>query len=180
MYQLLIENGPWRGRRVTVRAGDLTVGGGPDSDLRIMLNGLAGRHARLRPDGEGEVRLDAISGAPLSVNGIPKESVRLVDGDRIALGPLLLVYRGGKSAPGRSGRKRLSGMQVLGAVAVALALCFQGGLMTVLWKLSHEQTLAGSVSTPIQNAPAAESVKQVPKEDEPLWPQSDATRKILF
>jgi hypothetical protein len=188
MYQLTIQNGPWRGRRVTVRAGDLTVGSGPESDLRVMLGGLAARHARLQADATG-VRIEAVDGAPLSVNGRSGPAFRLSNRDRIVLGPLRLGFRGASSGPARRGRRILSGLRWVGASAIVLAMGFQFILMIVLRKMSLQYVPPPpeKIEAPVAGAPAPEekpptdpAAAEPPKDEEPLWPQPDAARKILF
>lgn len=195
MYQLSIQNGPGGGRRVTVRAGDLSIGSGPDCDLRVMMDGLAPNHARVRTDGAG-ARIEASAGAPLAVNGKVGAAFSLSDGDRIVLGTLRLQYRNRTASPARAGARRPTGLHFSTVAVLLFALGVQLAVIGTLRTLSvkyvppkpapAEKPEPSEAEVEKPDATAGESGAEetpkdpAPKDDAPLWPPSDAARKILF
>lgn len=192
MYQLLIQNGPGAGRRVSVRSGDLSIGSGSDCDLRVMMEGLAPSHARFREVGAG-ASVEADAGAPLSVNGKTGPAFSLSDGDRIVLGPLRLQYRNRADVPARSGRRRSTGLHFAAAAALLLALGVQlagiGAIRSLGVKyvppkpppeVASEPSEAGTEATAPQAGETETPKEEAPKDDAPLWPPRDGARKILF
>lgn len=188
MYQLYIQSGPGRGRRVTVRAGDLSIGSGPDCDLRVMMAGLAPSHARVRAVGEG-ARIEAADGAPLAVNGRAGAAFPLSDGDRISLGALQMQYRSRGGAPARD--RRPTGLPVSVAVVLLLAVAAQAAVIGALRTLGVRHVPPPPVPAAPAEGPEAESEAAkpeageageagTPEKEAPLWPPSDAARKILF
>lgn len=86
MYHLVPRNGPHGGRRIFVRAPVVTIGAGPDCEIRLSGEGVAARHAQLR-EVDGVVTISAIEArAPVRVNDRPEIARRLRAGDVIGIG----------------------------------------------------------------------------------------------
>lgn len=84
-----------RGRQLLLDRPRLRLGRASDADLRIESEELSRHHAELtRRDGEFQVRdLDSRNGVYL--NGLQIHSAVLRDGDQLALGDVVLLYREG-------------------------------------------------------------------------------------
>jgi DNA-binding winged helix-turn-helix (wHTH) protein len=90
---------PWHwlvlpGRRVVLHQGENVVGRDPQSDVCFETPGVSRRHARIVIDGD-DVRIEDLgSKNGTTVGETPATgAVGLRDGDRIAFGPVVSVYR---------------------------------------------------------------------------------------
>jgi two-component system cell cycle response regulator len=83
--------GPTQGRMYTVDGRELVFGRGDDCGARIEDASLSRKHARVRRTGDAFVIEDLDSTNGTGVNGNPITSHRLRDGDRVELGPRVLL-----------------------------------------------------------------------------------------
>jgi hypothetical protein len=93
MFHLIAHNGRHRGRRLSLRAADITVGSGPDCPLRLVGEGVVARHARLQ-ERDGDVFVTALDpAAEVRINGRAESERRLQAGDRIGIGEFELEFQ---------------------------------------------------------------------------------------
>src|SRR5688500_12390136 len=71
--------------------GRFVIGSGPGSDLRIEAEGVEPAHARIEPAGSGYKILDLETRIGTRVNGNLIAQVRLELGDRIEIGPAVIL-----------------------------------------------------------------------------------------
>ena len=77
---------------VTLPPERVTVGSGPDADLRLEAEGIAHVHCTLEPLGENRIKVkDADSGLPTVVKGSKTKQASVRAGDTIELGPARLT-----------------------------------------------------------------------------------------
>jgi pSer/pThr/pTyr-binding forkhead associated (FHA) protein len=69
------------------------IGRGEENELVFPLEQVSRRHAEVRWDGSAYVLIDRSSTNGTFINGSAVRRRRLVDGDRIAVGPFTIVYR---------------------------------------------------------------------------------------
>jgi hypothetical protein len=81
------------GRVVRLQPPSLVIGRGAEAGLRLMDTGVSRRHAELHVEDDGVTLVDLTSTNGTSVNGERVTRALLADGDRIALGGTVLVYR---------------------------------------------------------------------------------------
>lgn len=91
MPNLFVVRGAESGLQFELMAGRVRLGSAAASD--IALAGLAPLHAEVHGEGDRFVLIRRIADAPCLHNGRPVEQVELVDGDRIRLGPVELLFR---------------------------------------------------------------------------------------
>ena len=92
---LYVRRGPQAGQRFVLDS-DITTVIGRHGDCPIVLSDVtvSRRHAEIRPEGDGFVLADLGSLNGSYVNRKPVDTVRLVDGDEIAMGVFRLVFHG--------------------------------------------------------------------------------------
>lgn len=97
----------FRDRRVTLRAGENVVGRDPASDVWLDLSGVSRRHARIVIEGAGARLEDLGSKNGTTVGELPvRAPVALRDGDRIAFGTVVCVYRSSNASLSTESRSR--------------------------------------------------------------------------
>jgi len=80
------------GRMLMLDAEVLTLGRSPDCDLQFPVDGVSRRHARIQRSQQNQFTIsDTGSTNGLFVNGFATQEQVLKDGDRIALGPNLVI-----------------------------------------------------------------------------------------
>jgi HD-GYP domain-containing protein (c-di-GMP phosphodiesterase class II)/pSer/pThr/pTyr-binding forkhead associated (FHA) protein len=92
-HEVFIQSGNQKGFRIPISTEKPTViGRASDCDLRLLDEGVSRRHCRLEPAGSGVQLIDLGSHNGTRVNGELKGSVKLRNGDLIALGNCVLRY----------------------------------------------------------------------------------------
>jgi S-DNA-T family DNA segregation ATPase FtsK/SpoIIIE len=100
-WELAVVGGPLAGRRFALRTGDLTLGRGAASEVRLDDPAISRTHLRLRVDAEGVTVTPAGSGGATYLEGRPVISGRrLGPGDVLELGHCLLAVRRAAGARG--------------------------------------------------------------------------------
>ena len=113
MHAALIgSNGPVCGHAVSLEPGETTIGGAPTNAVCVPDPSVSREHCVIRASGgDFEIQdLDSYNGT--FVNGLRIRSHPLADGDEIATGEILLVFRAG----GRDGRFVLQSQRRQGVV----------------------------------------------------------------
>jgi hypothetical protein len=93
--RLELVTGSEAGRAVRLTPPVLVIGRGADTDLRLTDTGVSRRHAELRIDDDAVTLVDLSSTNGTSVNGQRVDQAVLHDGDRIAIGASVLLFRQG-------------------------------------------------------------------------------------
>jgi len=93
--RLEVVDGSDSGRVVPLGAPTFVIGRGADADLRLSDTGVSRRHAELHVDQEVVALTDLGSTNGTSINGERVGHAVLSDGDRIAVGGTVMVYRQG-------------------------------------------------------------------------------------
>lgn len=105
IYQLIIENGQRAGQRVQPPGATYTVGRDTGNDLRLVEDGVSGRHCELRVTRAGVMVRDSRSTNGVFVNGQRVEEARLHRGDVIELGGARLRFEFLIAVPGAHRRR---------------------------------------------------------------------------
>ena len=137
MYRLDHLNGPQRGGHRIVQRRRIEAGSDLACSLWAPMDGLAPRHAVLEDDGE-RVRIRALDGASLRVNGRAVLEAELAEGDAIEIGPMRLRFS-------RRRRRIRDFRRAIPAAAAALALAAAGGY---LYRRQRGADGAGEIETP--------------------------------
>jgi pSer/pThr/pTyr-binding forkhead associated (FHA) protein len=108
-------------------AGRTLIGRHPDCDLQLRDLTVSGHHAEILLRPEGATVTDLLSTNGTICNDRQVQSVRLVDGDRLAFGRVDLLYReitgaGGRSRWWRTRLFKLAAVALLGAALLVTAL----------------------------------------------------------
>lgn len=104
LYQLIIENGQRAGQRVQP-GNTYTIGRDAGNDLRLVEDGVSGRHCELRVTRAGILVRDSRSTNGVFVNGQRVEEARLHRGDVIELGGARLRFEFLVAVPGAHRRR---------------------------------------------------------------------------
>jgi nucleotide-binding universal stress UspA family protein len=81
------------GRVVRLTPPSVVIGRGAEADVRLTDTGVSRRHAELHVDDDAVTLVDLRSTNGTSVNGERVDRRALVDGDRIAVGATVIVFR---------------------------------------------------------------------------------------
>lgn len=151
MYRLDHLNGPQRGGHRIVHRRRLEAGSDLSCALWAPLEGLAPRHAVFEDDGE-RVRVRALDGAPLRINGREVAEAELREGDLVEIGPLQV----------RFSRRRWRARDVrraLPAVAGLLGLVFAASYWALRQRRSAQQLLETPPPPPTAGGPVTPSLR---------------------
>jgi hypothetical protein len=105
IYQLIIENGQRAGQRVQPPGNTYTIGRDAGNDLRLVEDGVSGRHCELRVTRAGVMLRDNRSTNGVFVNGQRVEEARLHRGDVVELGGARLRFEFLVAVPGEHRRR---------------------------------------------------------------------------
>ncbi|MGA1530436.1 MAG: FHA domain-containing protein [Kiritimatiellia bacterium] len=175
MYRLLFMNGNLKGKRLTIKQGDLLFGSGEDCHVRIQDDErVAGHHAVLEyKHGQATLRdLGALN--KVEVNDHPVVEQRLRHGDRLAIGDTIVEFHapGARTPPHQ--RRRFSKMQATSIAAIGGVVLLQVGfvLLFPIWQRNAaldvaskqaEQLPPASSETPQSNRENAEALEAQPE-----------------
>jgi predicted component of type VI protein secretion system len=139
IYQLIIESGQRAGQCVQPPDKSYSIGRDAGNDLRLVEDGVSGRHCELRVMRAGVMVRDSRSTNGVYVNGQRVEEVRLHRGDVIELGGARLRFEFLVAAPGEYRRRTpLFWVSVL-LVGVTFAVEF-GAIGVAVWTRRHRIT----------------------------------------
>jgi len=139
IYQLIIENGQRAGQRVRPSDNPFTIGRDAGNDLRLVEDGVSGRHCEMRVTRAGVMIRDNRSTNGVFVNGQRVEEARLHRGDVIELGGARLRFEFLVAVPGEHWRRTplfWLGLLVLGTT---FAVEF-GAIGVAVWMRLHRIT----------------------------------------
>ena len=149
MYRMVFQEGPLKGRRLTVEQGQVRLGSAPDCSVRLPGGGLPTR-VRVEARDAGRFRLQDLSATPgLRVNGTLTHEADVGPGDRIQIGDH--GFRLEPLAPGTPQRLRLrrtSSVQRATVAAVAVILGIQILLVAGFSMLQRSPLTDTSASEP--------------------------------
>ena len=92
-FELTIAEGKGRGQKFEFTATDVTIGRGAENDVVLYDPGVSRTHARIQEQGAEHFLLDNGSANGTELNGsVIQGAVKLRDGDRIRLGPILFRF----------------------------------------------------------------------------------------
>ncbi|NCC50589.1 MAG: FHA domain-containing protein [Spartobacteria bacterium] len=182
MYRLIFQEGPFKGKRLTVQQGTVVIGRDPDSHIHIPDDKISWRHAaiELREDGSVYIR-DMGSLNRIIVNGQDVREARLSNADRITIGNTTFTYQKLQAVVSEQARK-VSYVQRVTFTAVITILVLQGIFLLALslWRfgaISGNALLPGGeidtnlvaliVRRSAEPAPTPESVVKTPEEPTP-------------
>jgi hypothetical protein len=156
---LTIETGRRRGEKLAFASGEVVLGRSDECDLVLDETGISRRHARLHLEGATWVLSDLGSANGTTVNGVRAESRPVVTGDRLGVGPCIVLVELGEGvdtrvtkAPatvvkaaakaGRAGQRdapssqegRSRSSRLLRPLALVVVLGIAGSLGFVAWK----------------------------------------------
>lgn len=138
MYRLVFLDGPNKGRRITVKQGDVLIGADADSAIRLDHPSVIGRHALLEQR-NGGIYLKALSAlGPVQVNGQTVREHRLASGEEFAIGAMTFLYQSPEPAAVKTGRRRTSKFHRLTVTGVGLILLLQVVIvlgLIIYWRL---------------------------------------------
>jgi hypothetical protein len=120
-FEIRYETG--KNERIEVEGDRILLGSGAHCDLRLAPEVAAWEHVVLTAEGEGMVARLIAKGAHATVDGASFRQAQLVDGSRIRIGEIELIYR--VSTAARAGkRKRAPSFALLLAVLFVPAVLF--------------------------------------------------------
>lgn len=91
MPELVIVGGPIAGRRIALPASGLVLGRGEEAQLRLDAEGVSRKHARIVPDGHGQIHvLDLGSTNGTFVNGRRVDVASVKEGDLVTIGSVVV------------------------------------------------------------------------------------------
>lgn len=101
--RMKVENGPEKGQKFKITADALVIGSGPDVQIRIEAPGVAARHAQVLFDG-GQVKLEDLGTKEGTFRNGQRllGPVQLFPGDRVGLGPNVVLILQGDDPGGES------------------------------------------------------------------------------
>lgn len=169
MYHLIPRNGPHGGRRILVRAPVVTIGAGPDCEIRLSGAGVAARHAQLR-EVDGVVTISAIEArAPVRVNDRPEIARRLRAGDVIGIGDFEFEFVPPAGLDGLGvAREQRRPAPWLAYALISAFVAAQVFLIYQLNRLAQRSAAAIEEPSPVTPEPAEEGAR--PPEEPPEAP----------
>lgn len=91
-FQLVIAEGKEAGREFVFDQDSIVIGRTPECDVVLYDPGVSRRHARIFSEGEAHFVEDMGSSNGTKVNGAIIKKKQLIDGDAVALGPVVFKY----------------------------------------------------------------------------------------
>ena len=151
-FEIRYETG--KAERIEVEGDRILLGSGAHCDLRLAPEVAAWEHVVLTAEGEGMVARLLARGASATVDGEPFREARLVEGSRIRIGEIQLVYR--LSTAARAGKRRKAP-----SFALLLAVLF---VPAVLFVAAHARSNDAFGPPDKVPAPLGEVATQCPAE----------------
>lgn len=171
MYRLLFINGDMKGRRLTIKQGDLLFGSGEECHVRLQEDEkVAGQHAVIEYQ-HGQANLRDLGAAhKAQVNDRPVLRHRLEHGDRIAIGETIMEFHApGAKAPPHL-RRRFSKMQATSIAAISGIVLLQLGFVILfpLWQQNRTVEVGGARAEPPAPAPLKKPPEPAPAQPAPI------------
>ena len=140
MYHLIIENGTREGECIEPKGKELTIGRDTGNVLRLVDDGVSGRHCAVRITRRGVTVRDCGSTNGVYINGKPiSEETRLPSGCLIEVGAVGMRFEFNHKV--NSQRLRRTGFFWLATAMVGLTFAIQiAGVGIAIWTRNHQFT----------------------------------------
>jgi Inner membrane component of T3SS, cytoplasmic domain len=126
MYRLLILNGKFKGKRLTIQQGSVLIGRDPECQIDLDDDDEVSRHhAVIEIRGGSPVLRDLGAKNPAEVNQQPVKEHRLRNGDRIEIGRTVMEFQTAASSSPPRHRRRFSKMQATAFASIGLIVLLQ-------------------------------------------------------
>lgn len=113
MYRLILKNGPFPGKTLTVKQDRLVAGSGTDAHLRVPDTAVGAVHAVFTEDNRG-VHIRAVShDRAIRINGQPTQAHTLAHGDEIGMGQALIRFESLRTEHPASSKRSAQQMEKL-------------------------------------------------------------------
>ncbi|HMP89222.1 MAG TPA: FHA domain-containing protein [Kiritimatiellia bacterium] len=165
MYRLLFLNGKFKGKRLSIQQGSLTIGRDPECNIDLEDDDEVSRHhATIEYREGGPVIRDLGATNPVLVNQQPVKEHRLRDGDQIEIGRTIIEFHYGTSSKPPQQRRRFSKMQAASFAAIGVIILLQLIFVIVfpLWQKSE--------TVPVVIPDEVPAVVEAPKPVEQMQP----------
>jgi len=126
MYRLLILNGKFKGKRLTIQQGNVLIGRDPECQIDLDDDDEVSRHhAVIEYRGGSPVLRDLGAKNPAEVNQQPVKEHRLRNGDRIEIGRTIMEFQSATSSSPPRHRRRFSKMQATAFASIGMIVLLQ-------------------------------------------------------
>ncbi|MFA5193476.1 MAG: FHA domain-containing protein [Verrucomicrobiia bacterium] len=146
MYHLIIENGTREGECIQPKGAELSIGRDPGNTLRLVDDGISGRHCVIRLTRRGIVVRDCKSTNGVYVNGKPiNEETRLSSGSLVEVGMVAMRFEFLHNVDSHKLRTTL--LFWMAAAMVTLTFSIQiAGIGLAFWTRYHRFTPADTAA----------------------------------